>query len=590
MQGSTPEGALLELVASAGGGRASGVLSLDADGLVVAGDAQAWLTLGHPLPKGQPLESALPFLEATGFRAALAMKEPRVLLGGSGLVRGAALVPAENGFLVALLTATYAELAFTAAPSVALVVDAAGRVVEANRRALELFRGAGGDPLGSVLTDLIPSAVLREVVRAGLAGHEPVGLVAFEWARPEGRRTYEFTCTRIDAALVVTLLDVTESRRLAAEREKLFAALHQSQKLDAIGQLASGVAHDMNNVLAVVQTCAGALRDEVSQPLHKADAEQILLAAQRARDLLHQLLAFSRKTPARRERFDLVELVREGVSLVSRLLPASVKLTAQLPTGAPPDALTCIIEGDRSQLQQTVINVCLNARDAMPHGGSLTVAVTLEERRAFLTVTDTGAGMNSEVMERALEPFFTTKPRGSGTGLGLSMAYTALRAHGGDIRLESSPGKGTRVSMWLPRQAQPNDADHVTPITANRGVAVVVDDDQATRAVLGRFLKKLGYAVHLASSGEEALTLLRGGLHPSLVVCDLVMPGLGGTETLSRLRAIEPAISVVITSGFLDDRGATQVREAGATGLLRKPFSMDDVVQMVAELKRDQPA
>ncbi len=549
-----------------------GSLVLDAAFQVLRLDARAREVVD--LPVGASLRERLAFLPATPPAAVTLFESAE-----TGPVVGVVLVPEGDLLVAALLVPSTAELAFHALPTPALMTDAQAQVVAVNERARVLF-GPSREPVGLPLLQLIPSPVLVQLIKATMAGGSGPGLVSFEWNRPEGRRVFEFVCAhhlQPRPHCVVTLTDVTEHRAKELERERLLEAVHQSQKLDAIGQLASGVAHDMNNVLAVVQTCAGTLKDEVQEPLHKADAEQILLVTQRAKDLIHTLLSFSRKSPARNERFDAVEMVHEAMSLVHRLLPAMVKLDLRVPEAATR------LEGDRSQLQQTLINLSLNARDAMPRGGTLRVTVTANERRLTFQVADTGEGMTKDVRQRAFEPFFTTKQRGAGTGLGLSMAYTTLRAHGGDIRLESEPGRGTTVTAWLPLESGLPDADGVTPLPRSRGIAVVVDDDEAPRKVLSRFLKKLGYTVHLASSGEEAVTLLRGGLHPSLVVCDLVLPGLDGAETVMQLLALEPAISVVMTSGFFDE--GQSVTALGVAGLLRKPFSMADVVQVVSQLE-----
>jgi signal transduction histidine kinase/CheY-like chemotaxis protein len=564
---------IFECLARARHGVFGGTLTLDRALTVTALDDRARATLGHLAPEGTSLPHVLGFLPRE------APETPTLYeTKGPGPVVGVVLAPDGEGRVAgALLVLSVAELAFQSLPGTALVTDAEARVIALNDRARALF-GAEG-VVGAPLLQLIPSPVLVQLLKAAMAGAPSPGHVSFEWNRPEGRRTFEFVCTHATTPFphcVVSLADVTEARQREVERERLLEAVHQSQKLDAIGQLASGVAHDLNNVLAVVQTCASALKEEVSEPLHKADAEQILLASQRAKDLLHSLLAYSRKSPARSERFDAVEMVREAMSLVQRLLPTTVRLELQVPD-APR-----LVEGDRSQLQQTLINLSLNARDAMPRGGVLRVTAHANDRRLTFTVADTGLGMSKDVRQRAFEPFFTTKPRGSGTGLGLSMAYTTLRAHGGDIRIESEPGRGTTVTAWMPLELGLPESDAVTPLPRTRGVAVVVDDDEATRKVLARFLKKLGYVVHLAASGEEAVSLLRSGLHPSLVVCDLVLPGLDGAETVTQLKALEPAISVVLTSGFLDE--AQAVGAPDVAGLLRKPFSMDDVVQVVARL------
>ena len=577
----SPSHEVLSQLSRARRGVPGGLVSIDRSGVILAADERSREVLGASAV-GARLAALVPRLaEQPAWVEAVASQgsglielEPK----GSG-VQAVAFAADGDGLLVALLVTPLSELAFQATPAVVLVVNEQGDVVEANERALQVFRATGQHPLGRAISELIPAALVSTTVRATLSGALGPEVVPFEWERPEGRRVYELRSTRVDHLCVLKLVDITTERALATERERLLEAVHQSQKLDAIGQLASGVAHDMNNVLAVVQTCAGALRDDVKEPLHKADAEQILLAAQRARDLLHQLLAFARKTPTRAERFDVIEMAREAASLVTRLLPANVRLSLRL----PPEA--CEVTGDRSQLQQALINVSLNARDAMPHGGTIHLSARFDERRVTFTVQDTGEGMPGEVLQRAFEPFFSTKKRGSGTGLGLSMAYTSLRAHRGDIRLESTPGRGTRVTMWLPREwSAAQDELELSPQGQRRGIALVVDDDEATRKVLARFLVKLGYSVHPASSGEEAVSLLQGGLHPSLVVCDLVMPGLGGAETMTRLKTLEPDADVIVTSGFLDD-GSLDGGFVGAKAVLRKPFSMDEVAEAVSRVK-----
>lgn len=577
----SPSHQVLTQLSRARRGAPAGLLTLDRSGTVLTADERALEVLG-PDAVGARLAALVPSLaeNAAWVEAVAALRAGLVELETpSTRVQAVAFAPDGDTLLVALLVAPLSEVAFQATPAVVLVVNAQGDVVEANERALQVFRATGQHPLGRSITELIPNPLVMTTVRATLTGALGPEVAHFDWERPEGLRVYELRSTLTGPLCVLKLVDVTAARALAIERERLLEAVHQSQKLDAIGQLASGVAHDMNNVLAVVQTCAGALRDDVKEPLHKADAEQILLAAQRARDLLHQLLAFARKTPTRTERFDVIEMAREAASLVTRLLPANVRLSLRL----PPEA--CEVTGDRSQLQQALINVSLNARDAMPHGGTIHLSARFDERRVTFIIQDTGEGMPGDVLQRAFEPFFSTKKRGSGTGLGLSMAYTSLRAHRGDIRLESTPGRGTRVTMWLPREWTPAQDDlELSPQGQRRGIALVVDDDEATRKVLARFLIKLGYSVHPASSGEEAVSLLQGGLHPSLVVCDLVMPGLGGAETMARLKTLEPDADVIVTSGFLDEN-SLDGGFAGAKAVLRKPFSMDEVAAAVSRVK-----
>lgn len=568
--------AILEVLSREPLGSLGGLLWLDEAARLVRLDARSLAVLGPAVP-GTPLHELVgrsePFDEAV-----LRSSTPALVHTPGERVLALAVAPSETGFLVGLVVPSLSDAALAATPAITLVLDAEARVLEASERARALFGGAQA-VLGKQFADLVPAPVLQAVLERIVNGAPNPDLLAFEWQRPQGRRMFELTCgtTSPRGICVVTLVDVTETRKREAERERLIEAVHQAQKLDALGQLASGVAHDMSNVLAVVQTCAGALREELVEPLHRADAEQIVIATQRATDLLQQLKMYARKTPPRNEPFDIGEMIREVAAMVSRLLPGNIRLSLSLPTERRE------LTGDRSLLRQALVNICLNARDAMPNGGRLSLRAALDDRRCIVSVEDTGSGMTDDVKQRAFEPFFTTKRRDQGAGLGLSMAYTSARAHGGDIRLESTPGQGTQVTLWLPFDRSLPDFESVASLARPRGVAVVVDDDEGTRKVMARFLKKLGYSVHLAESGAEAVSLLRSGVHPRLVICDLVMPGIPGTETVSQLRALEPSVSVVVTTGFLEDESRPE-RLAGVSGLLRKPFSLKDLIEVVAKL------
>ncbi|MBL9037874.1 MAG: response regulator [Archangium sp.] len=474
--------------------------------------------------------------------------------------------------------ARYSALFQSAREGLVVVDPHASTVVEANAAAATIFGVAPEALAGRSLTSLFPPDRAADSATALRSPDTSDTVLVVSSA--SGLRHVEVSCgaVHLDGRdwVYASLRDITERLRFEAERESLTRALAQAHKLDALGQLAGGVAHDMNNVLSVVLSCAGALREEVTDTTHKADLDQILVAVQRGRDLMHQLLSFARKEPIRREAFDVVDALREATSLSARLLPPSVRLKVDLP-GAPVELM-----GDRSQVVQAVVNLCINARDAMPGGGELHVSGDVDARRFVLRIRDTGVGMSDEVKRRAFEPFFTTKPRGRGTGLGLALVYTTARAHRGDVRVESTAGTGTTFTLWLPTVAF--DLLDEPQSHESRGRVLIIDDDDNILRVLGHFLRHLGFDVDVAASGEEALAKLESRTPPRLAVCDMVMPGLSGAETMLRLRERSPSLPIIIASGFLETSADDQrIRAAGATEVLHKPFSLHDLRDAVSK-------
>src|SRR5688572_14978322 len=348
-------------------------------------------------------------------------------------------------------------------------------------------------------------------------------------------------------------------------RRQLQERVERTSRVESIGRLAGGVAHDFNNLLTAIlgfgELAQTAL--EPGTPPH-SHLERLLEAAQRGAALVRQLLAFARQHPARTETIDLNVLIDGVVRLLPRLLGEPIEVTAHLAPGLPP------VSVDASQIEQVLVNLAVNARDAMPGGGRLEIATSLErvsEQRAerhpdaasgeycVLALRDEGHGMRPEVAARVFEPFFTTKPLGQGTGLGLSTCYGIARAHGGWIEVESAPGRGSTFRVYLPR-SRGELRTYVEPAPARatdgRGeLLLVVEDDPAIRALLAATLPALGYDVRLASDGEEALAAASASARPvDPLVTDLIMPRLGGRELARRLRAERPDLRVLYVSGY----------------------------------------
>jgi len=415
---------------------------------------------------------------------------------------------------------------------------------------------------------------------------------AIRWMRSRIRRRTATGETFLDGFVT----DITDRKRLEGQ-------LQQSQKMEAIGTLAGGIAHDINNVLGVVMGLGSVLQAQVAEqsPIRK-HVDGILAVSRRGRDLTRNLLGFAHKGKFRREAVALNHIVEEVIGLLGRTLPKSIVILTQLDGALDP------VEGDPSQLNHALMNLCLNACDSMEDGGTLTIATRNVKRTgsddtpdlppgryARLQITDTGEGMTPETMKRACEPFFSTKPRGRGTGLGLSMVYGTVTNHGGSISLDSDVGRGTTVSLHLPTIARVSEIeaapDRTSPAAAEaRGTILVVDDEEMFRFAAEQMLVTLGYKVITVNGGAAALEVvheLREEIR--LVLLDLQMPHMDGEETFYKLQAIDARVPVLLCSGFSVESKAEQLLDAGARGYLQKPFEVDTLaVQITRALRRHQ--
>ncbi|MBP9205546.1 MAG: response regulator [Kofleriaceae bacterium] len=416
--------------------------------------------------------------------------------------------------------------------------------------------------------------------------------------------------TQLEAALSLAREQLREREqaelaRAQAQRdsERYQAQLLHAQKMEAIGTLAGGVAHDMNNALVAIMGVAECLASEAPTPAVRADAEQIVVAARRAADLTRNLLGFSRRGQYRSDRIAVGALVDSVVALLGRTLPKGVTVTTSLPTpvdGA--DALPPVM-GDGSMLSHALVNLAINATDAMAGRGTLAItgrAVELDDVAAhplelaagpyvLLTVRDDGAGMDEATRARVFEPFFTTKAAGTGTGLGLAMVYGTIKRHQGAVTVDSAPGQGAMFSLYLPIVAGPVAVGaaapaHPRPVapSGRRGRVLVVDDEDLVRTVVVRALERAGHEVTVATDGKEGLARLRAeGGRFDLVLLDMAMPRMSGPEMFRAARALYPELRVLLTSGYASSQEAQAVLAAGAIGLLDKPFAPAHLVELV---------
>ncbi len=381
--------------------------------------------------------------------------------------------------------------------------------------------------------------------------------------------------------LVLNLRDVTEQVQLEAR-------LRQSEKMDAIGQLAGGVAHDYNNQLAGIMAAADLLAARLEDPALRGWAEQISQAALRSADLTRKLLAFARKGQYRSDVVDVAAVLSDVAELLRHSIDKRIDIELDLEPAA-----RCTM-GDASLLQNAFLNLALNARDAMPSGGKLRLGL----HRCFLDaeavssvspdlrpgyylcahVVDDGVGMDEDTRARMFEPFFTTKGPGKGTGMGLPSVYGTVGSHGGAISVRTAPGEGTRFDVYLPEtQARSRKGVMIRPTEpAGRSMKImVVDDEPAVRTVLARLVQELGHSATTCSDGMEAVERFRElGSDVDLVILDMVMPRQDGRETFYALRELDPAVNVLISSGFTVEGGAQELLEQGAVGFLQKPFDL----------------
>jgi PAS domain S-box-containing protein len=396
-------------------------------------------------------------------------------------------------------------------------------------------------------------------------------------------------------------------RKQIAERERAEEALRrseeelrQSQKMEAIGRLAGGIAHDFNNLLSIILSYSAMMMEALSldDPL-RADAEQIAIAGQRARDLTRQLLAFSRRQMLRPEVLDLAEVVRGVEPMLRRVLGEDIELTISL---AQPSSL---VKADPGQIQQILMNLVVNARDAMPEGGQLwieTADVVLDEAHVrghvgarpgahvCLTVSDTGVGLDEETRTRIFEPFFTTKPRGKGTGLGLSTVLGIVQQSGGHVTVESTPDEGASFRVFLPRTTEartpPPPVRAPRQPVARRGseTVLLVEDEGQLRVLARDILRGAGYTVFEAPNAAEAIKVSQrhaGPIH--LLVTDVVMPHIGGQELARRLGVERPRMRVLYMSGYTDD-GIVQGGTVDPNiAFLPKPITPDTLLGKVRE-------
>ena len=476
------------------------------------------------------------------------------------------------------------ESTLEAAPDCTLLVGAGGRIAYANAAASALFGLANRELIGRRWESLLSTPMggqptLRRALRSD-GSERPV-----EYNRSRSRGDGE-------AESIVVIRDISE-------RQSYEERLRATQRMEAVGKLAGGIAHDFNNVLAAIIGNAELAKHALPEdsPAHE-DMDEIRVSADRAAALTRQLLAFSRRQVIEPMRVDVNDLVRQTDRMLTRLLGEDIEIQKVLVPAV------WSVEVDPSQIEQVLINLAVNARDAMPEGGKLTLEtqnVTLDEAYArehpevvagdyvFLGVSDTGIGMREEVRVRVFEPFFTTKPVGKGTGLGLATVYGIVRQAHGHIWVYSELGKGTTFKIYLPRvdgeaQPLPGRRPSQRPVGGDERI-LVVEDEAAVRRLLVRTLNSAGYSVIEAANGADALLKLASADDQlDLLVTDVVMPQMGGRELATKVLETHPDLPVLYLSGYTENAIVHHgVLDAGLV-FLQKPFTPEDLLRRVRDV------
>jgi two-component system cell cycle sensor histidine kinase/response regulator CckA len=485
-----------------------------------------------------------------------------------------------------------------------VMIDQTGKVLAANQMVCRRLGTTQEQLVGRGIYDFFPPAVAelrRRKHDEVFASGKPV---QFEDSR--AGFTYEQNVypllneSGLVEAVVIFARDITEHRKAEEAKIKLEAQLRQAQKMEAIGTLAGGIAHDFNNILGAIMGYGElAQLDDGKGEGCSEHLAQILKAAERARDLVKQILTFSRRSEVELKPVDLNQVVAHSVNMLGHTIPKMIDIRMKLAGNLDH------VKADPTQLEQVIMNLASNAKDAMPDGGQLvfeTSLVCLDEDHneshlgmapgwyVLLSVSDTGEGMDKETARQIFDPFFTTKEIGKGTGLGLSTVYGIVKEHQGHITCYSEPGQGTTFKIYLPANHEAGSTvDECAPVDEAQNLrgsetVLMVDDEPSIRDIGCAALTASGYAFLEASNGEEALALYREKKDSiDLVILDIGMPGMGGHQCLPKIMQINPRAKVIIASGYSKNGSISSAFEKGARGYLAKPFSRNELLKAVRE-------
>jgi PAS domain S-box-containing protein len=485
-----------------------------------------------------------------------------------------------------------------ASPVAIIGIDARGTITLWNARATEILRANEGDAIGKAIASVAPDPALTPLWRRSTGE----SLVGIEVEVAGGDRALAISSAPLpEGGAMVMIADVTERRRVAEALAERATQLQRAQKMDVVGRLAGGVAHDFNNLLTVVLASCQMLHLRSSGRAElKNYIDNIQNAAQRGAALSRRLLAFSRQQAVDARMIDARAVITDLERMVRSVVGENIEVRL--------DAIDvpCIIMIDQGQLEQVLLNMVLNARDAMPNGGTLTLRTRVVEggdgtgpargasggnQWVGISISDTGIGMSPETAARVFEPFFTTK--GHGTGLGLATADQITRDAGGEITVGSELGRGTTFTLWLPRiggaEAHTTDVS-TTTVVPGTDTVLLVEDEPALRNLVQILLAEAGYHVIASATAQEALSLgTAPGVQIDLLLTDVVMPGMSGPQLATELLRRRPEIQVLYMSGYIGDALSEHGLDEAAAALIHKPFKPDHLLKLIRDLLDARP-
>ncbi len=476
-----------------------------------------------------------------------------------------------------------------------------GRLVEANQAYLDLFGFTKEEAQNLDILQIYPEPVMENRQRFREAIEKTGSVKDFELKlkTKDGRLIDCLSTSTVKKAADGTTTGYQGIVRDITEYKQLQNELVQAQKMEAIGTLAGGLSHDFNNILTVIHGYAELLiMDHDDRDPRLNDLHKIVEAAKTGSELVRSLLAFSRRSEIQSQPMNLNKQVEQVRQLLCRTIPKMIRIETVL------SAEPATINADPGQVGQVLMNLAINAKDAMPDGGALTIEtrnITADDEYCrthlglkpgayvLLTVSDTGCGIGKETLEHIFEPFFTTKEVGIGTGLGLAMVYGIVKQHGGEIICSSKPDSGTTFSIYLPALLQDEQGLEPAPVkeppTGGKETILLVDDEASIRTLGIKMLSRAGYTVLTAPDGQAALkTYQEQGAEISLVILDLMMPEMGGKRCLEKLLEIDPKAKVIISTGYSMDQRTKEIAESGARGFVLKPFQLTYMLNTVREV------
>lgn len=460
-----------------------------------------------------------------------------------------------------------------------MILSPEGHVRFANPAAGSLFNVPASELIEKIYPELIAEREQMDYDLSDLCGRERYVEVRTELIIWEG-----------EASLLASLRDITQRKKDEAERRKMSEQLFQAQKMEAIGTLAGGVAHDFNNIMGITMMASSNAMARATDPKLKHDLKIILDAAERGAAIAKQLLVFARSTDTDIQPLQVGTIVKQVRKMLETTMPKNISVETKV------DAINEWINGDQCQLYQVLLNLAINAKDAMPDGGLLTIEVLNEKGRGaidefvVIKVTDTGTGIPGAIIQRVFDPFFTTKEIDKGTGLGLSIVHGVIKNHGGHVKVESKLGQGASFKIYLPaikysaaidKQA---DDEHTDSVGGSEWI-LVVDDEEMLRQVLVKALSAYGYSVLEAENGAEALSIYEKNtdkLH--LVITDIDMPRMSGEDLCLKIKDRNPQSKVIVETGHTDRDVRDRMLSLGVQGFIQKPFSLEEILKTVRQV------